>query len=220
MSLFQIPWGGTLAIRRETLIAADPTSKWSQSFNDDLVLGEAVKGLGLKLCLIPSLVQVECEESSLPRVRSFVFRQLMHVRFYMRSWPVVAGFGIFTTLLGPAATILFLTASAEHNLEAALWSGGGIAAFMAILAIAYVERGVAATLRKYGRTFEPLGLRAFWIAPLAVGMYGAALLPALFRRTVNWRGVVYRISAPWQVEMLEERPANDLSAPQPALTRR
>ena len=37
MSFFQIPWGGTLAIRRETLAETDLLSKWSQSVNDDLV---------------------------------------------------------------------------------------------------------------------------------------------------------------------------------------
>ena len=196
MTLFGIPWGGTLAVRRKTLDESDLLDKWSKSFNDDLVLGEAVRHQGLDLRVVPSLLMVEREEISLRSFREFVFRQLMHVRFYVRSWPVVAGIGITSTLLGPAAIVLFLIGMARGDWELALWSGGGFAAYVAALSISYrmVESTIAATLRRFGRTFEPLGLRVLWIAPLTVCTHTAALLPAMFLRKVNWRGVVYRIS--------------------------
>jgi cellulose synthase/poly-beta-1,6-N-acetylglucosamine synthase-like glycosyltransferase len=210
MSLFGMPWGGTLAIRRETFDAAGLLSKWSRSFNDDIVLGEEVSRLGLEMRFVPSLLMVESGESPIQDVRSFVFRELMHLKFYLGAWPVVSGFGILTTLLAPVAFACLWAAIARGDWEAALWSGGGIAAFMALLVISYwvVESAVVSMLRKNGRLVERLGLRALWAAPLAVCMFTAALLPALVRRTVNWRGVGYRISQPWQVELLHYRPAS------------
>jgi hypothetical protein len=97
---------------------------------------------------------------------------------------------------------------ARHDWPAALWSGGGIAAFVVLLVIAYlvVESAIVSVLRRNGRIVEPLGLAALWAAPLAVCMFTAALLPALVRHTVNWRGVTYRIRQPWQVELVSYRP--------------
>jgi glycosyltransferase involved in cell wall biosynthesis len=219
MSLFRMPWGGTLALRRATFDAAGLVDKWLRSFNDDIVLGESIRRLGLEILFVPSLLMIEHEESPLQNVRAFVFRELMHLKFYLPAWPAVAGFGILTTLLAPASMACLWAAIARGNGDAALWSGGGFIAFVALLVISYriVESAVASVLRQNGRVVEPLGLRALWAAPLAVCMFSAALLPALVRRTVNWRGVVYRIRKPWQVEMLNYRSA--ASDPLPAQKR-
>jgi cellulose synthase/poly-beta-1,6-N-acetylglucosamine synthase-like glycosyltransferase len=209
MSLFRMPWGGTLAIRREIFDTAGLLDKWSRSFNDDIVLGEAVSRLGFEMQFVPSLLMIENDESPIQNVRSFVFRELMHLRFYLRAWPAISGFGILTTLLAPASMACLWAEIVRREWAAALWSGGGIVAFVALLVISYfvVESAVAAVLRKNGRTIEPLGLRTLWAAPLAVCVFAAALLPALVRRTVNWRGVGYHIRKPWQVEVLHYRPA-------------
>jgi len=206
MSLFGIPWGGSLAIRRQTFDEAGLIFNWSHAFNDDLVVGEAVRNLGLKLRVVPSLIMVERGESPLGNVRSFVFRQLMHLRFYHHAWRRVAGFGILTSLLGTAAVLCLVLAVARRDWEAALLTSGSLATYAGMLALSYrvVESAVASMLRRHGRIVDPLGVRALWAAPLAVGMFAAALVPALVRRTVNWRGVSYRIRAPWRVELLAD----------------
>jgi cellulose synthase/poly-beta-1,6-N-acetylglucosamine synthase-like glycosyltransferase len=227
MSLFGIPWGGTLAIRRQTFDDTGLIFKWSKSFNDDLVVGEEVRNLGLKLRFIPSLIMVERGESPLENVRSFVFRQLMHLRFYHHAWHRVAGFGLLTSLLGTAALLGLILALALRNWGAALWSAGSLAVYATLLAISYsvVESAVATISRRHGRIINPLGIRALCAAPLAVGMFAAALVPALFRRTVNWRGVIYRLRAPWQVELLADplaasRPLDVQTTAAPAAARR
>ncbi len=208
MSLFRMPWGGTLAVRRATFDAAGLLDIWSRSFNDDIVLGEAVSRLGLETVFVPSLLMIEEGESPIQNVRSFVFRELMHLKFYLGAWPAVSGFGVLTTLLVPASMACLWTEIARGDWQAALWSGGGIAGFVVLLVIAYlvVESAIVSVLRKNGRLVDPLGPAALWAAPLAVCMFTAALLPALVRRTVNWRGVTYRIHEPWQVELLSYRP--------------
>jgi hypothetical protein len=50
-----------------------------------------------------------------------------------------------------------------------------------------------------------MGLRSLWAAPLAVCVHAAALFPAMVRRTVYWRGAIYRINNPWRVELVENR---------------
>jgi hypothetical protein len=207
MSFFTMPWGGTLAIRRTTLDFAGLVAQWSRSFNDDLVLGEAVRKMGLELRLVPSLLMVERGECSLENFRSFVFRQLIHLRFYLGSWPIIAAFGMLTTLLGPAALAVSAVGFVRGDLEAAGYCGGAFLAASAILVLSYfiVESAVAAALRRYRREVEPMGLRSLWAAPLAVCVHAAALFPAMVRRTVYWRGAIYRINNPWRVELVENR---------------
>jgi hypothetical protein len=202
MSFFTMPWGGTLAIRRTTLDFAGLVAQWSRSFNDDLVLGEAVRKMGLELRLVPSLLMVERGECSLENFRSFVFRQLIHLRFYLGSWPIIAAFGMLTTLLGPAALAVSAVGFVRGDLEAAGYCGGAFLAASAILVLSYfiVESAVAAALRRYRREVEPMGLRSLWAAPLAVCVHAAALF-----RTVYWRGAIYRINNPWRVELVENR---------------
>jgi cellulose synthase/poly-beta-1,6-N-acetylglucosamine synthase-like glycosyltransferase len=207
MSLFGIPWGGSLAIRRQTFDEAGLLFKWSHSFNDDLVVGEGVRSLGLKLRLVPSVIMVDEGESRLENVRSFVFRQLMHLRFYHPAWRRVAGFGLLTSGLSLAAVLCLMLGIVERHWDAVLWSSGSLATWAALLAVCYriVESSVTTTLKQHGRNVNPLGLRALSATPLAVGMFAAALVPALVRRTVVWRGVIYRISAPWRVELLSDQ---------------
>jgi hypothetical protein len=208
MSMLGIPWGGSLAIRRQTFDDAGSIDKWAQSFNDDLVLGEGVRSLGLKLRVVPSLVMVERGETPFDGVRSFVFRQLMHLRFYHRSWRRAATCGCFTSVLGPAAALTVACGLSERHWPAVIWSAVSLAFYIMMMAVSYriVESAVTTALRGHGRIVNPLGLRALWAAPLAICMFGAALAPALIRRTVSWRGAMYRIRAPWSVELLSDQP--------------
>src|SRR5258708_36344604 len=159
MSLFRMPWGGTLAIRRATFDAAGLLDKWSRSFNDDIVLGAAVSRLGLETRFVPSLLMIENGESPIQNVRSFVFRELMHLKFYLRAWPAIVVFGMLTILLVPASMACLWAEVVRGDWVAALLSGAAIVAFVALLVISYVvvEAAVAAVLRNHGRAVEPLG---------------------------------------------------------------
>jgi cellulose synthase/poly-beta-1,6-N-acetylglucosamine synthase-like glycosyltransferase len=208
MSLFGMAWGGTMAIRRETIDKARLLEKWSRSFNDDIVLSEAVRSFGLRLHLCPALLLVRGDECPLGSVSSFVRRQLMHLRFYLRPWPVVAAFGVLSTWLPPLAVVLLLVSLGLGDGASASCCGVGIAGFLGLLILAYlsVETGVARVLRQHGRRVEALGFRVLWAVPLAVGVYAWALTSAMLNRTVSWRGVRYRIHDRWRVELLEYRP--------------
>src|SRR5260221_6098154 len=161
MSLFRMPWGGTLAIRRATFDAAGLLDQWSRSFNDDIVLGAAVSRLGLEVRFVPSLLMIEDGESPIQKVRSFIFRELMHLKFYLRAWPAIVVFGMLTILLVPASMDWLWAEVVRGDWVAALLSGAAIVAFVALLVISYVvvEPAGRAGLRLHRRPLGPPSLR-------------------------------------------------------------
>ena len=57
------------------------------------------------------------------------------------------------------------------------------------------------------RWLSPKTMLLFLVASsLTQIVYGVALTRAVFRKQVDWRGVSYRVDAPFQIRMLEYRP--------------
>src|SRR5262249_11860805 len=73
--LFDIAWGGSMAIRTSTIRQARLIDRWAVSFNDDLLVGDVVREARLKLTFVPSLLMVNREEVALPNFRNWVTRQ-------------------------------------------------------------------------------------------------------------------------------------------------
>lgn len=208
MYLFDIVWGGSMAIKTSTIRQTRLIERWALSFNDDLLVGHAVRESGLKLKFVPSLVMVNREECAVHSFRNWVTRQLVHTRFYHPHWPAVATFGMIITVMMPLALLFSAGALLLGDMASAAWAGGGLVGYLGIMIGLYfgMEWGVRGVVRKRGEPFERMTFSSLWAVPLAHGMYGAATVSAMFQRTVHWRGVTYRIHGPWKVEMLDYRP--------------
>lgn len=208
MFCFDIPWGGSMAMRMTTIRQANLAEKWAKSFNDDLLIGSLVREIGLTLKLVPSLMMVNREECTLGGFHSWCARQLLHIRFYHRQWTALAGFGVFMSLLFPLAAATIVAGALMSHAAVVAWSAAGMLGYFTIMTALYfwVEECV---LRVVAARHEPthrLGVRSFWAVPLTQFVQGLSLFSAMFTRKVQWRGVTYRINGPWDVELLEYRP--------------
>ncbi|MDH7599954.1 MAG: glycosyltransferase, partial [Sedimentisphaerales bacterium] len=79
---FNLAWGGSMAIRKETFYSCNIQQIWSQCLSDDLTVSEAVKARGLRIRFVPRcLVPSHCRMGWLDLVR-FGRRQLFLTRLY------------------------------------------------------------------------------------------------------------------------------------------
>lgn len=212
MCLFQIPWGGSLAIRAASFRKAAIDEQWSRSLVDDVPVGTALKALGLKIKFVPLLMMPNREECSLPHVWSFMPRQLLWTRLYSYGWwlLILLAVLLLAGMLG-GTVLLVVAAAATGNWSAAVWAGAGLTFYVgAILAkIAVLEHGVRRIVRSNGeatgwmRSTTPVKLAV--LLPLALCVYTAAALRATFTNRVQWRGVTYLIRAPEDIQIVDYR---------------
>ncbi len=208
MYIFDVAWGGTLAVRTSTLREGKLVEQWARSFNDDILVGHMVSKAGLRLQFVPSLIMVNREECRLVDFRAFVTRQLLHTRFYHRRWPELGGASLFLTLLLPTACLFALGSLLAGDGVAAGLAAIGLVAYFVILTILYplLERSLRREVLRRGEATQRMGFRRLWAVSLAQLVHCVGFVPALFRRTVCWRGVTYRINDKWNVEMLDDDP--------------
>ncbi|MBI2479634.1 MAG: glycosyltransferase family 2 protein, partial [Planctomycetia bacterium] len=78
----QIPWGGSLAIRRDVLDIARGDRYWQQAFCADLTLTPILAARGLRVQIVPAATSVVRETISFWPCLSFLTRQMTWVRLY------------------------------------------------------------------------------------------------------------------------------------------
>ncbi|MGL5938778.1 MAG: hypothetical protein ACRC2S_00080 [Waterburya sp.] len=108
MYLYQIPWGGSLAMKTELLRQTPLLKQWEHAFCEDTMLLTALQKLGLKLETVPSLIMVNREECDLQSFGRWVSRQLLNVRLYHPGWQPITIYGAVTTVIPLLAIVLLL----------------------------------------------------------------------------------------------------------------
>ena len=175
MTLLQIPWGGTLCVRRELVEAGDWSELLRRGLCEDTGLLGPLRQLGLGYRFEPSLLMVDPDPAQpmLPLGR-WITRQLLTARLHHPAWPLVALHGFGSVLL----------------LAFALFQG-------AWLAVLFYELGCVCLLcwiQVLLRPQDPVRVWG-WLVGLLPGQVvdGLATLSALFTRHVSWRGVDYAV---------------------------
>mgnify|MGYP004013100661 FL=1 len=175
MTLLQIPWGGTLCVRRELVEAGDWSELLRRGLCEDTGLLGPLRQLGLSYRFEPSLLMVDPDPAQpmLPLGR-WITRQLLTARLHHPAWPLVAFHGLGSVLL-----LMF-----------ALFQG-------AWLAVLFYELGCVCLLcwiQVLLRPQDPVRVWG-WLVGLLPGQVvdGLATLSALFTRHVSWRGVDYAV---------------------------
>ncbi len=212
MYLYRIPWGGSLALKTRVLRESDLLDRWQKAFCEDTMLYRVLRKQEFRVVFVPSLMMVNREACSISNYFRWVRRQLLAARLYHPGWPGVVAHAIATSLTLLVTAALAITALATGRPETLIWAGGGLALYMAgmLLLLIPMEAGVRRIVRARG---EPAAwLTAFDAAKLlaAVGatqiIYPIALVSTIFVRTAAWRGVSYRIRAPFDIRLIEYRP--------------
>lgn len=212
MEVQKIPWGGTFAIQASILRDSGLLDKWSRAVVEDAPVRTALFEHGLTVKFVPRLMMVNREECGLPFSFDFIKRQLTWTKIYHPRWLPVVVHAFLSTMVFLLAIVLLVYGMLIQQPQIMLWSGGGLAAYFAssLVLICVMERAVRRVVRERGEetvSFSvPACLRMLIAIPLTQGIHFVAVLFAMLRRKVAWRGVTYHVRGPWQVEMLDYKP--------------
>lgn len=190
-----ICWGGTMALRRETIDQIDLLKKWRTSFNDDVLAGESIRRAGLELKFVPSLVMIHRDPCRLSSLLDFVRRQLIHVRLTHSRWTALVVLGICSAGTLPAAVLLLAASACCSAGTAASITLATLALFLCsrVAQFRILEPRILRILMDRNEAVPSVGIRIWWGIPLAASMHLLAQFSAMLAREVRWRGITYKI---------------------------
>ena len=107
MYVFDIPWGGSLAIRREVIDRAGLLEHWSACFCEDVSAHGPITRLGLRIAFVPTATQFNSETIDVPGAYRFILRQFLCARLHHADWPKI----LACNLLNFVSILFFVFAS-------------------------------------------------------------------------------------------------------------
>jgi cellulose synthase/poly-beta-1,6-N-acetylglucosamine synthase-like glycosyltransferase len=105
MCLYRIPWGGSLAIKRELFFQTGLLEKWGKSYAEDILIHDVLKRHGLQVKFVPSLIILNREECRLSNLIYWLRCQFFSFRLYHPQWWAVV-IDLFLTIALPNAMLL------------------------------------------------------------------------------------------------------------------
>ena len=212
MFFYQIPWGGSLAIKTEVFRQTELLSHWEQAFTEDVIVQRVLQQQGLRVEFVPSIIMVNREACDLKSFLRWVKRQLLCPRLYHSSWSAIAIPGILSTVLPTVAIMLSLVLWLNGKLPAVAYLGSGLAIYVVtqILCLVILESQVRRIVEQKGEIlplFDAITVFKILLGlPLAQIVYALALTSAMFMRQVEWRGITYKIKGSWDIKLVEYQP--------------
>lgn len=219
MYWYRIAWGGSLAIKMDSIRAANLLERWQHALCEDTMLSQQLSRIGQKVQFTPSLMMINREDCSVGSYLRWVKRQLLTARLYHPMWIAVIAHGLssaFFLLWGwLLAALLILQQDWYRGLLVTLL----MVLFQACLSmmLPWMESSVRRIVRARNEPVlerEKLGVwRAAWTVCATQWLYTWALVCALFMRRVEWRGVEYRVDGAWKIRLLEYRTMTEAMKP-------
>jgi cellulose synthase/poly-beta-1,6-N-acetylglucosamine synthase-like glycosyltransferase len=212
MWLNRIVWAGSMAITAEAIRESRLLDVWRRSMSTDSVVLSQLRKAGYSVAVVPEAIMVNREEISLRQFVRWLGRQMLMVRLYHRGWFLVMLQTLFITVLQLAAAALMASSAVMQH-----WLPGSIAASALVLYwgascvfVWIVDRATIARLARRRESVEPLALaslpRMMFAMILANIAFPWAMLSAMTRREVTWRGIKYHVKGPFQVEVARYLP--------------
>ena len=213
MQIYQVAWGGSLAMKLETIQKCDLLNRWSQAFCEDTMLADVFRDHGLRVHRVPELIVVNQESTSLLPALGWIGRQLLTVRLHHRAWffilihAMMGGFCFFAPLLFTVATI-------AENQTLAIWAAVAWCVQLAfnIGLLDFIRKVNLLAIENLGiETTNANGLfNKIMVAVTLQAIYPFLAIEVAFRRRVNWRGIKYRIGRRGEIEMLNYMPFSQI----------
>jgi cellulose synthase/poly-beta-1,6-N-acetylglucosamine synthase-like glycosyltransferase len=210
MFLYRMPWGGSLALRKNALEQAGLLDYWSRCFCEDASSYGPIRSLGLRLAFVPLATQVNSESIELAGAHQFMLRQIVCARLHHVFWPRVFAQNVATIL-----SILICCLLATLGLIGVLLSWFGVTtelgrliglAILPLLQSVGVVTMVWASDRLVRRVVPApkvaVGLPRL-VGAVLLGMYevSTAMIEAPLQRSINWRGITYDIEGRGRIRM-------------------
>jgi len=209
--LYRIPWGGSLALRRDFLTESDILERWKHSIADDTPIMSAVRQAKRRIAVVPSLFLVNRETCGLRVFHGWVKRQMLMTKLYHPAWRMVLGQAVLITLPLMLLVGTFL---------AGLMLGNGQVAFWSLISFLFYWAGVFGTLpimecairqivQRHGESVGQWSffrtLLTFTMVPVTQVIYVSSLFWLHFLRRVEWRGIEYEIIGK-RIRLIEYKP--------------
>jgi len=194
-------WGGSFAIRKETIKKLNIIKKWSRAISEDAIITEAIRKTGMRIKFMPQCITHSRMSYRFSHPLEFTTRQLTLVKLYDRKiWNIALLLYLFErimVILGIILLYLFLTTS---NPLFALESFLMLWPIVFGLLKASIEHRNLEKLIK-GKT----GSRLKYIIAdfFAQWLMTYNLLRSWKKNTLRWRGRTYRIKLPYEIEVIE-----------------
>ena len=186
-------WGGSSALRRETFKRTYVAAKWGSALSDDMVVTQAVKGVGLRVAYVPASTVLTDEPCDWRTTVEWTTRQTVMMRAYDRRVTRYAG-AAYATVAGSVdlgIALVFVAAIADP----AYW-------VPALPLLAHVPFTAAKAALRLGTFRRVAGAR---LGPTGAFLLGSLVVPwlALYNlnrarklRVISWRGTLYELRGP------------------------
>jgi len=201
---FNHAWGGSMAVRVETFKKLQMEKIWENSVSDDLTLSRAAKKAGLKVFFVPACFVASYEEFDMPRFFEFVRRQFILTRV---TTPGVWLFGLTACLYSVFALWGFLVIALYlRHTGAQNWQ-----IFLLMACLSLSGQIFTASLRQnmiseiFPADWPRLKMTAIadiFAAPVWSFLMLVCILSSSFGRTIQWRGVRYKLTGPTTAERI------------------
>jgi ceramide glucosyltransferase len=206
-SLFNLAWGGSMAIRAADFRRLGLGETWSQTLSDDLSLSRAVRRAGLRIAFVPKCLVASFESTTWRKLYEFGRRQLLITRVYTPVAWWLGFLGSFVSVLGlwggAAAALYAVAVHAEH---AVLYAAVPLVFLAGQITRAVLRQiSIAKALNEHLPQLLPAALAdvfGCWLWSLV--LFGLFLASA-FGRTIRWRGIRYKLLNPTNIQILDDR---------------
>lgn len=215
MQRYQVPWGGSLALRTETIERCGLVEHWQKSFCEDTSLIAHLEKQKLRLHRVPNLILENTESLSLTAADQWITRQLLTVRLHHPRWSWVAAHALasgLVAIVSPLLIVLMLVCG-EHRSLWTLIQAYVVWQLVNSWLLWMIERSNRRALegRESFNRFPNEGnanpLMQFPGTLLTQWLYPWTALKAYVLDEVWWRGVSYKVDADGNVELMEETDA-------------
>ncbi len=200
MTTFGIPWGGSLAVRREAIDDCRWADVIETTLCEDTALAAPLEKAGWTYRFVPALLAIDRDDDiALGPLTRWITRQLLTARLHHPAWPLVATHGIFTSLALAAAATGFAYTWLTAQRSAAWLFVTALVVYELVNLCLLVVIAKAARTAAHDRTSPPRSLTPGrclrWLAliPMTQWVYGLAIARSMTARWIEWRGVVYTI---------------------------
>ena len=211
MYLYGIPWGGTLAIKTQVIHQSGILEKWARALSEDTMLKDILAEYDLKVKFVPSLLILNREECTLPKLMNWMKRQLLISKLYHSQWLLVIIEAVFSTFLPNLILVLIMVnfLLAKWDIFAILLTCYSIYIFALLLIAIVVETSIREVISSRWLipkiTFATL-MKTLIGIPLTHWFYGFALVSSIRTSKISWRNIVYRIKSPFNIHLTKYQP--------------
>ena len=211
MYLYGIPWGGTLAIKTQVIHQSGILEKWARALSEDTMLKDILAEYDLKVKFVPSLLILNREECTLPKLMNWMKRQLLISKLYHSQWWLVIIEAVFSTFLPNLILVLIMVnfLLAKWDIFAILLTCYSIYIFALLLIAIVVETSIREVISSRWLipkiTFATL-MKTLIGIPLTHWFYGFALVSSIRTSKISWRNIVYCIKSPFNIHLTKYQP--------------